>query len=332
MADFTVTLSRLTAYVRHEGCSFILCGIDFHSKQSGDCRFRAECDKRTLEKLLGALDAYLAGEITSETSLVFVDPQIAGGCEKYSYSFRILPKEKLWIFRIRRSNAEYSCKLYANNVLSLRNQLRQQYDSMDWDSVGKAEIYNFTFPEKACRWAYSAKELEETLQKLCVGETIEAVYVGATNYGNPLSLHENYVNYYVGNQILLQMKNILLDLRVCAEGLVQWRAFSAAEYKVRKEVRLQKDGADLCKLGDAYGAFDIDYTQQPIGKVTVTATDCWPWDPRDFEGSKVGEPVELPDAIRFHLSDGHVFSLWGQDDDFVIWLKKEDEIEQKRIF
>ncbi len=83
---------------------------------------------------------------------------------------------------------------------------------------------------------------------------------------------------------------------------------------------------EFCNIGNVYGAFENDYTAT-INKVSVDDIDYWPWEAKGFDESKLGDPIELPEQITFHLSNNFALSFYGLDDDFAIKLFTDDLME-----
>ena len=323
-----IEIKPLPFYNRYASSEDILCGVDFFVMQNGqEYHFRSESSKDSIKRFLAEIEAYLSDKLSEGTELYYPVPWIMGEEIVYPYSFLVKDVDS-WIFRYKRNQCDeafdFECDLDRNDVLSMQKQILQQFSEMDWDSLGETEIYRFDFPEKEFEWCYSAKALSNALNKLCGGKSIQKIYVSAENYADPLSTEENYVNYYLGSEILLQLEGLLVELLILAEGLFQWRVFENEEYKVvGPTLRFIEDEEDFCDIGNVYGEFTGEYTGCYIEQIIVERIDCWPWEPQNFDESKLGKPVELPKMIRIYLSNSYVLSLCGYDDDFAIQLSKK---------
>lgn len=97
-----------------------------------------------------------------------------------------------------------------------------QFEAFDWDNCGKTEFFRFDVPDKPYEWCYSAKKLETTLNELLIGEKLLAVYVSGANYANPLSISENYVNYYIGSRVYLEFETIHADIHAHARAFLRF--------------------------------------------------------------------------------------------------------------
>ena len=146
-----------------------------------------------------------------------------------------------------------------------------------------------------------------------------------SNYADPLRVTENYVNYYLGSELIIQFDDVLLDLLIFAEGLFKWRWFNNNEYTISgPTIKFIDDGdEEFCDIGNAYGAFKTNY-KVSILNINVENTEYWPWRANGFDKSKLGDPIELPKTILFELSNNYTLSLHGWDDDFAIKLLPSD--------
>ena len=209
-----------------------------------------------------------------------------------------------------------------NDIRSMYDQIKKQYDAINWDSLGKAELYTFDLPEKNFEWCYSAKSFETRLNEIIHSKEIRAIYVSATNYQSPLRVKENFVNYYVGSEILIEFDDVLVDLLIHAQGLYQWRCFCNEQAKIMgPQLDFIKDGDnEFCKISTVYDAFRLEYLNSKITAVNVDATSYWPWAARGFDKSKSGKNIELPENLHLELSNGNTLSFLGWDDDFVITI------------
>ncbi len=318
----TVHIHPITQYLKSTSCDYTLCRIEFDFNYYGPVEhFEDECNNLCLQKMIKDLDTFLSGK-GNPKEFRYEIPWIIGEHCTYRYSFKRVSKDCLAFLFEKNKYMEFKCNLNKNDVLSLRNQLQQELEKADWDSFGKAPLYTFSFPDKPFAWCYSAQELCQQLKSLCSGKCIRGLYVSAYNYSGPVQVHENWVNYYLGSEVIIQLDDVLLDFMIYAQGLVKWRLFAASEYVSNGPTVKRVDDFDeeFCKVGNAWGVFTLDYTDIPIQDVRITETDCFPWRARGFDESKI---KSLPHEIAFLLSDNHSLSLRGEDDDFVIELKSQ---------
>lgn len=325
----TVKITPLQYYNKYASSDYILCRVDFDINFNGsNHHFRSESSNNCIKELLSEIEDYLSGKLSPDTELCYYVPWIMGDHCVYPYSFKINSSDS-WSFRYKRNQNDaefdFECEINRNDVISMRNQIKEQFSKIDWDSLGKTPLYTFDFSDKDFEWCYSAKAFFESLNKLCLGKSIKTIYVSATNYADPLHVEENYVNYYVGSELIIQFEDILLDLLIFAEGLFKWRVFDKSEYTSNGPIlKFIEDGdEEFCDIGNVYGAFKADYTAV-INEVQVDKTDCWPWEANGFDESKLGNPIELPETILFRLSNNYTLALHGWDDDFAIKLLPND--------
>lgn len=325
--SFQIKVEPFEFYNKYASQDYVLCGIRFDFFGNEEYSFRSECSNKCLSEIMSAIGNYFDGQIEKDTELFYDVPWIMGGVD-YPFSFKINVDKKQWIFRYKQQTnaAEFDFE-YPMDECALRDmydQIKKQYAEMDWTSLGKSQLYTFELPQKDFEWCYSAKAFNKSLNELCNGKKIEAVYVSATNYADPVRVSENYVNYYVGSEIFIQMDGVLLNLLVFACGLFKWRVFNNSEI-ILSGPRLdfiQNGDEEFCKIGDVYRAFKLEYRDSKIESVTVNDTDCWPWDANGFDESQLGDPIELPEEVFFHLENRNTLSFVGWDDDFAIRIKE----------
>ncbi len=321
----TVKVNPLPHYSKYASSDYILCGMDFDINHNGTAHhFRSESSDNCIRELLSEIEDYLSGKLSPGSELYYYIPWIMDNHCVYPYSFKINSPNS-WSFRYKRNpndaEFDFECNISKADVVSMRDQIREQLSKTDWDLLGKTPLYTFNFPDKDFEWCYSAKVFCDFLNTLCLGKNIKTIYVSATNYADPLQVRKNYVNYYIGSELIIQFEDMLLDLLILAEGLFKWRVFGKPEYTLTgPTLKYIEDGdEEFCDIGNVYGAFNADYTAA-INQVHVDTTDCWPWNANGFDESKLGNPVELPATIHFQLSNNYTLSLHGWDDDFAIKL------------
>ena len=331
---FEVHIDQHPDFVKFESMEYKLAIIRFDIIKDGmpfDDGFNGwyECSDDGLKKLIQAADAFLLDRTVDNDCLSFTIPYIAGGFERYHYFFEIhigeTKEEDYWSFKITTDfsaeimEIEYEYRLTRDEIEDLRNSLVRQMEEFDWDNCGKTEYYHFEIPDRPYEWCYSAKELEEKLAGLFIGDKLETIYVSGLNYANPLSVGKNWVDYYLGARVHLEFENRHADILAHAEGLFEIRIFERSEVAKSKFYdELDEPDEVLCDTGDV---FNSSYSGRIVRGVTVDAVDYWPWSARGFDESKPGDPVELPDALRFELEGDMVLSIIVGLDDFYIDVK-----------
>ena len=335
---FEVQISPIEHYVKYRSVEYTIAIIRFDVVQNGvpfDNGYNGcfECCDIGLKELIEAADDFLTEKIAQNEQLNFVIPYVAGDHILYGYFFDIYvgsnPEDNYWEFKVTRDFSEeeeriieYSCRLNREQVAALRESVACQFEAFDWDNCGKTEFFRFDVPDKPYEWCYSAKKLETTLNELLIGEKLLAVYVSGANYANPLSISENYVNYYIGSRVYLEFETIHADIHAHAEGLFEIRFFVSNQVcKTRFYDELEDPDQILCNTGDI---FQLNYEGETIRDITVGATDDWSWDAKGFDKSKVGDSVELPYSLRFEFNCGSWLTLSGGLDDFMLKMEALD--------
>ena len=324
----TVKIVPLPQYIKYERNSYTLCGIEFVFDCDGELRsFRSESSDTCIRELMSEIDDYLMGVWKTDTPLCYYIPWIAGNFCVYPYSFLACPAKDTWEFRYKRNQNdakyEFVCELTRRDVISLRSQLAEQYAALDWQEQGKTELWQIVLQERPRNICYSAKELADVLDAHCRGKQIKAMFVSANNYEDPLRVEENFVNYYVGEKLFIQLEDSLVDLRIHAQGLFECRVFRKDEFRLEGPISkcIEDGNNELCMLGNVYGMFTVPYIDVDIQRVKVEAIGYLLWQLKGFDKSKLGDPVELPSVIYLELENGYTLSLHGWDDDFAIKLQ-----------
>ena len=318
---FVVKIEPLTGYVKHYESEYTLCRIGFGIVRDGDrFQFSCECSDRILERILSAADDYLSGT-TEEKRLSFPIPYIWGDDCLYPYSFRMKDDGSGWTFcyKDRKSGNDLFFPMTVDDVASLGDQIRLQQRSMDWDSIGKVLQYRFDLPGIEYECCYSAGALQKTLNRLCVGKMIRKMYVSTLNYAEPLGAEQNYVNYYLGPQLLILFDGLLLDLLIHGEGLFEYRYFEEREIRGISEKFdfRDEDENQFCDIGEY---FDADGFSSEVGLVQVDETHYFSCYPAEFDETRLAESLELPEFVHFMMKDRKVLTLQGLEDDFVVEL------------
>lgn len=327
MSDrITVKIKTFEFETRYASQDYVKCGLTIQFGEA-DRVFKIEFDNKSLGEILSEVEEYFNGEITENTETVYYVPWVVGNHIIYQISFKIDVENKKWLFRYKKSqnNLEFDfiCEMSEDDVRSMYDQIQKQYEPIDWDSLGKSELYTFDLTEKEFEWCYSAKDFEIAFGDITRNKEIRAVYVSATNYQGPLRVKKNFVNYYVGSEILIESDEVLVDLLIHAQGLYQWRYFDKKDVGiVGPRLDFIEDGdEEFCKIGNVYNAFELEYLNSKIEAVGVDVTTYWPWAARGFDKSKLGDPIELPENLHLRLSNGNTLSFLGWDDDFVIKIE-----------
>ena len=323
-----VEINPLHFYGEYDSCDYTLCCLDFYLSLNGEeYHFISQSSNNCISDLLKDIEKYLSGQLIDNTELCYYIPWVLGDHCIYPYSFKV-KDYNTWTFRYKRNQNDtefdFECDISKNDIISMQKQIKYQFAKIDWETLGKSELYTFDFAETEFEWCYSANDFKKTLNKLCVGHSIKKIYVSATNYFEPLQVDKNYVNYFMGSELIIQFDDFLIDLLILAEGLFKWRVFKNNEYAVHTPVmKFIEDGdEEFCDIGNAYEMFTAEYTNSRITQVEVVSIDYWPWSANGFDESKLSSIIELPKTVCFYLSNEYVLSIYGYEDDFGIELHK----------
>ncbi len=325
---FKIKLKPFPYYCKYALTSYTLCEINFEIINNGrSFKFENECTDKILLQILNELKYFSSKNSVKGKKISFSIPWICGGHEIYPYSFKISESgEKMIFYYNFKENGQNKVLTYSfdkKEAIQISNAVFEQIHSIDWNSLGKTELYTFNFIEKEFEWCYSAKTLEKELFDLCKENKITNIFVSATNYEDPLTVKNNYVNYYTGSEIIIQFENFILDLLVFAEGLFKKRIFGKNEYPlINKTIDFINNGEEeFCNIGNVYNNFKLEYRNSSINGIRVNSTEFWPWKAKEFDESKLGEEVELPESVDFIFENGNTLSIYGYDDDFAIKIQ-----------
>ena len=323
----TVKIETFEFETRYASQDYVKCGLAIKFEDEGR-EFKIEFDNKSLGEILSEIEEYFNGEITKNTETVYYVPWVVGNFVIYQITFAIDVEKKKWFFRYKKSQNDtefgFIYEMSEDDVHSIYDQIKKQYDAIEWESLGKSELYTFDLPEEEFEWCYSAKDFESAFGDIVRNKEIRAIYVSATNYQGPLRVKENFVNYYVGSEIIIEFDDVLIDLLIHAQGLYQWRCFDDKRVRiVGPRLDFIEDGdEEFCKIANVYNAFELEYLNSAIESVSVDVTTYWPWAARGFDKSKLGDPIELPENLHLNLANGNMLSFLGWDDDFVIKIEE----------
>ena len=209
-----VEINPLHFYGEHDSCDYTLCCLDFYLNLNGEeYHFISQSSNNCISDLLKDIEKYLSGQLITNTELCYYIPWVFGNHCIYPYSFKV-KDYNTWTFRYKRNQNDtefdFECDISKNDIISMQKQIKYQFAKIDWEALGKSELYTFDFAETEFEWCYSANDFKKTLNKLCVGHSIKKIYVSATNYFEPLQVDENYVNYFMGSELIIQFDDFLI--------------------------------------------------------------------------------------------------------------------------
>lgn len=330
--QFEVRIYPFEHYAKQQGAEYVVFGISFEFEEDGEhlCRRKA-CCVETVRQMIKAADDFLTGEPGEDYRLTFNDPEVTGADDVYNYFFDVHQgaggKDGHWTFQCCRcfwegkpESIENKCEVSRTQISAMKAALEAQMGAFDWEEYGKTEYFRYTLPERPYEWCYSAKELESMLNRLVRGDRLQKILVSGMNYAYPLSVAENYADYYLGTRVYLEFDGGGVDMQVDAPGLVRIRVFDREEVrKTRYYGELEDPNDILCDTGYV---FDNSYTGQTVTNVVVRDCNYWEYDAIGFDEGRVGVPAELPESIHFGFENSTVLSLYGANDDVVIQMEE----------
>lgn len=326
-SNFKITLSENKDFYKRPSVDYIIYNISFVTSGGKDeSPLLSSCLDNEIAELIKAIDDYLEGKAKDELELVFNGQT---DCREYCrFAFKIIPQIRKWIFTYDLQGEQSRSVVYElcdEELRSLSSQLTEQRSELLRLPLGRAELYSIELPPCELEWCYSRDELAKRLNGACRDEHIRAIYVSARNYTEPLCVAEDYVNFYLDNQVFIQLDSSLIALFVSAQGLVKWRVFDAHEVAVvgPRVDFIRDEHRDYFDIKDAYGIVKGEYRGARIKQVLVEKTDSYPFVPEGFDESRADNSSELPSEIALELEGFGKIALVGADDDFLIKFKEQ---------
>lgn len=328
---FDLSLRPIKYYVRFQNDDVIRAIIDINIVNDG-VKFSQSflCSDYVINQLINASDQFVSGKITEADRLWLKHPHIVNGV--LPFFFDMYPASEHdgehWVFHfvenpyIDDMKEIYSCDLGKNLIEKMGLDLDREYKDFDWENAGKTEYYKFGFPDIDYKWYYSASEFSNDVKEMVLGHKLQNIYVSALNYAAPLRVENNFVNYYLGSQLILEFDDIFLDILAIAEGLFQMRVLYKSGYQVMliRHTGFPDYSDDYCITGYM---FTEDFHDSPIIGVNSEPTEYWPWSPKSFDESKVPEPAALPKTLALSCENNNVITIGGWDDDFYIRIDQK---------
>lgn len=311
---------------------YLTCIIHIYFPYREVEHFSFGANDQVLLKTILTLQNYFNGSLTEDTAISFFAPWHMGKLIIYPCVLYWNSKTKYWRFGYKadhRSHGfDYIYTLGDDQIRSILEQLEEIYRTNDWDTVGKINHYTFLFPQKDFQWCYSANKLCNDIQELSHGKEIKAVYVSSENYFDPLTEKENFVNYLHNDSgIIVVLDDVVIEFLIFSQGTFMTRYFTQNEVQIigPQFDYIRDRNNEFCDLSNLHGLFKLEYRNSPIESVEVKSINYQHGPSRiGFDYSNVGDPVELPDSVRFILKNGNSIFFAGMDDDFTIGISKHN--------
>ena len=188
---------------------------------------------------------------------------------------------------------------------------------------GKQEYVIAELPETPWAYSYSAKGLEEELNRLLTSQRIQAIFVSLDGYLEALHYVQNCIDLsYMGGPALIVMENMVLELAIHAEGMIEYRLFPSRDLTIR---RVYDYPPDDMLTGDYF--YDIskhditfDYIGRRIRDISVKGTDTWGFEHPSFDeaiAEAAARKNDLPTEICFR-TDTCVIRFVGSDIEYYL--------------
>lgn len=305
-------------YIEYEENGFVSCGIVFDVKTGTmEKHIKSECNNTVLKRILDAAENTINGSCLS-SKLSFCNPYNQGSL--YPYYFDI-DGEWTFCYEERADADEFRYVLSKEELSHMYSELKQQFEAIDWNSLGKAYVYHYDIQDSDYEWCYSAKELERTLEKQLRGKRIKAVFVSSENYGKPLEYDDNYADFYLGEDILIQIGDMLIAMKLFGEGLVKLAVYPNTDLLNQEPVLASIRGYkcnDFCEISDY---FIIKYKENVVSRVFVEGTKNSQYQPDGFDNSKAVCSKNLPNKIIVDLEKSQRLILQAHEDDFIVKME-----------
>lgn len=328
-STFSVKLLPRSVYYKHASSNYTLFVLEFHIQVEGEDKlFISECSDSDIQDIIKEADEFEMGN-QEPGNLFFPIPWIAGNFIVYPFSFYVHTADcdpcKYWTFRYRRNqndkDFDFQCDLSRDQVIQLRDSLREQFEAFDFSTYGKASLYTFQFQDKPYEWCYSGSSFGNMLNSLCRRHQVVHSFIDANNYTDPLRFSGKLEKYGLNSSLLIQFDNAVLDLVVLSLGLVKYRVFKNDEFSIVGPSCAFIDSSvkQFCECSDL---FDNGFTGISVTGVQVESTDYLPWVPKGFEEDRIQDPIDLPEKITFYFENGQKFSVFGViEDEFFMSTK-----------
>lgn len=185
--------------------------------------------------------------------------------------------------------------------------------------------FNISFPDVRSSWCYSAKQLQNELASLLLGQKLLHIFVPAYEYIESMQEYGCYKNRilnfsFIGGGVTLVFENTVLDLGVHAEGMLQYRVFKTTDLKYEETVCSEEELK--CSYYDSYYfsvtdspiAFRFENKQLVKIRVEGTAYYCFELEGFDCVTAKeAGKAHDLPVQIVLLLSNTTTIKIIGDD-------------------
>ena len=177
---------------------------------------------------------------------------------------------------------------------------------MSYLQYGKQEYVIATLPDVEWKCCYSAKGLEEELNRTINGHHIKAIYVGLDGYLESMHSKTNFIDLsYMGGTSLILFEKVVLQLAIHTEGMIEYRFFPIWDLRLRKVFDYPPDDMGL---SDKYFYNTINhditygYLDEKVRSISVKGTSAWAFSQPFFDetiAEVAADKNDLPAEIAF---------------------------------
>ena len=159
-------------------------------------------------------------------------------------------------------------------------------------------------------WCYSAKKLQEDLNRTCAGQTLQAAFLSYPEYRYHAQPEKNVMNLTeFGGELCLVFEQAAVFLRIHAEGMVEYQITGIPQLHMQEVVDFLPETKQIQEkcYHNLKDVFELHYEGQKLRYVKVTATNTWSFRIEGFEDSLAqlaANHCDLPCSIHFRLGSG----------------------------
>lgn len=318
---FTIKLKQ-TEYIAYTGDEYPSCEIEIYIN---DGRSKFEFNglhlcKLHLERIIEYIDKTLNDEFEKKVDLKFEDPHILGGPCYSPLSFEIYGHKNheldYWNFIYNGAGGWhnsgkniFSMCLNRDDIEGLKEMLLAEMAKVNWDDCGKTNYYRIEFPDIPYIECYSASKLKEEISSICRELKVENVMIETESLTCMSgSSSDTHCYFYTGSTILVFFENFLIDFKIYASGLFEYRIIPKDEIVSIEKIFGKVPSYNSPCYSEIEDLFAKKFIGETVKKCEVTSTKYAPFG--NIDESLCGE---LPEDLIFELSNGNELVLSGDE-------------------
>lgn len=327
-------------YIRYEGDKDPFCNIAI-TASDGITSFTFDglgLHRSHLQSILAEIDNTLAGRHDQDFQLQFADPSVIGGHSYSPISFFIhcgkTHDEDYWEFvyegnggGYNSGKTKYSICFCTKDLINLKEELEARMHKFKWSQQGKIDYYEIALPEKDYITAYSAAELKSELLEALAGKELKKMFVDLYGYIDSSQYDDNGISFsYMGGKDLLVFDDVAVELCIRGEGMIRYRVFENfdADCFVKKRGFAPADTrTNISYFFDLATVLDLQFEDTTLRNIETVTTDVWPFSPSWFDEKKATASNDLPNVIKFHMSNGVQICFAGDSIEYYYMYLKQ---------